>query len=96
MPLRFDLCSWTGRQDVCQMECIWGKHKVARQEILLGVRFQLLDCPHALAWTITYHQERNLLVIHCTFDDRETSEQLVESIQKFVADWGVGLENVST
>ena len=79
--------------DTGEIYCLWGQFRVSREEIRYGVRFALLDCPHALAWTITYHADRKMLVVHCTIDDREESEEFVESIEKFVSDWGIGLKN---
>lgn len=34
----------------------------------------------------TYHEDREVLVMHCTIDDREASEE-------FASDWRVGLGN---
>ena len=57
------------------------------------VRFALLNYPHALAWTITYHEERAMLVVHCTIDDREVDTEFTESILVFISDWRFGLSN---
>jgi len=76
-----------------EIYCVWGQFNISREVIRNGVRYALLDCPHALAWTITYHENRNMLVVHCTIDDREEGKELVESIQEFVSDWGFGLGN---
>lgn len=73
--------------------CLWGQFNISREEIKNGVRFALLNCPHALAWTIAYHEERSMLVVHLTTDDREEDEELVESIQEFMSDWHIGLSN---
>ncbi|MEW8627363.1 MAG: hypothetical protein AB2551_16570 [Candidatus Thiodiazotropha sp.] len=81
----------TDNRDSGEIYCLWGQFSVSREEIRYGVRFALLNCPHALAWTITCHQERNRLVLHCTIDDRETSEEFAESIEDFLVDWGAGL-----
>ena len=74
-----------------EIYCIWGQFKVSREEIRNGVRFALLDCPHALAWTITFHEDRDRLIIHCTIDDQEEGKEFIGSIQEFVSDWGIGL-----
>jgi len=79
--------------DVGEIYCVWGQFKVSREVIKNGVRFALLDCPHAFAWTITYHEDRNMLVVHCTIDDREEDEEFIESINEFAADWGYGIGN---
>ena len=74
-----------------EIYCIWGQFKVSREVIRNGVRFALVDCPHAFAWTITYHADRNALVVHCTIDDREEEEEFIETIQQFASDWRLGL-----
>jgi len=71
--------------------CLWGAFTVHRLEIKQGVRFSLLECPHALAWSITFDQSRNLLIIHCTINQRSPDAEFIESINDFVEDWSVGL-----
>lgn len=71
--------------------CVWGAFDVRRQEIRYGVRFSLLNCPHALAWTITWHEKEQCIVIHCTIDEKEQDELFVDSIHEFVAAWSAGL-----
>jgi hypothetical protein len=75
-----------------EIYCIWGQFSVSREPIRNGVRFALLDCPHALAWTVAYHAKRRTLVVHCTIDDREEERDFVESIERFVSDWAFGLK----
>lgn len=77
-----------------EIYCVWGQFTISRQVIRNGVRFAFPDCPHAFAWTVAYHEDRNRLVVHCTIDDREEDEEFVESIQQFASDWGVGLADV--
>lgn len=77
-----------------EIYCIWGQFEISRELIRNGVRFALLDCPHALAWTVTYHEERNMLVVHCTINDREEEEEFLETIETFTADWRAGLERI--
>jgi hypothetical protein len=79
--------------DTGEIYCVWGQFDISRQVIKNGVRFALLDCPHAFAWTITYHQHRNMLVVHCTIDDREEDEDFIESIKEFAANWAFGPGN---
>ncbi len=79
--------------NVGEIYCLWGQFNISREVIRNGVRFALLDCPHALAWTITYHVDRKMLVVHCTIDDRDEDTEFIESIQEFVCDWGIGLDN---
>jgi len=81
-------------QDSGEIYCVWGHFNISREEIRNGVRFAFVDCPHAFAWTVTCHEKRNMLVVHCTIDDREADEDFIESIEEFVADWGTGLTKV--
>lgn len=76
-----------------EIYCVWGQFTVSREPIRNGVRFALLNCPHALAWTVAYHAKRNTLVVHCTIDDREEEHDFVESIENFVSDWALGLKH---
>lgn len=76
-----------------EIYCLWGQFDVSREAIRNGIRFALLNCPHALAWTITYHEKRTMLVIHCTIDDREGDEEFIESIRTFLLDWRHGLSD---
>jgi len=71
--------------------CVWGEFNVRREEIRYGVRFSLLNCPHALAWTITFNQENQNIIIHCTIDKTEQDSDFVESIHDFVEDWANGI-----
>jgi len=71
--------------------CIWGAFNVRREEIRYGVRFSLLNCPHALAWTITLDEVNQQIIIHCTIDKTEQDSDFVESIHVFVKDWSNGI-----
>lgn len=75
------------------MCCIWGEFKVVREEIKYGVRFSLLDCPHALAWTLTYNELNQNIIIHCTIDKTEKDPDFIDSIHEFIADWSCGITN---
>jgi len=77
--------------DSGEIYAVWGQFNISREEIRNGVRFAFVDCPHAFAWTLTCHANRDRLVVHCTIDDRNAEEDFVESIEEFVADWGTGL-----
>ena len=83
----------SANHNVGEIYCIWGQFNISREEIKNGVRFALLDCPHAFAWTITYHQDRNRLVVHCTIDDQDEDEEFIDTIKEFASDWGSGLDN---
>ena len=71
--------------------CIWGAFKVRREEIRYGVRFSLLNCPHALARTITFNEESQDIVIHCTIDKRQQDPDFIDSIYEFIEDWSSGI-----
>ena len=62
-----------------------------REEIRYGVRFSLLNCPHALAWTITFDETSQNIIIHCTIDKTEQDPDFIDSIHEFVADWSNGI-----
>ena len=80
-------------KSIGEIYTVWGQFSVSRQEIRNGIRFALIDCPHAFAWTITHHDNRNRLLVHCTINDREEDEEFIESIRDFVSEWGAGLSN---
>ena len=71
--------------------CLWGAFNVRRDEIRNGVRYALLDCPHALAWTVTLDEARGHVIIHCTIDKTHPDPEFAESIHTFVADWADGM-----
>ena len=74
-----------------EIYCTWGGFIISREEIRHGVRFALLNCPHALAWTVTYNEDSEDIIIHCTIDKREQDPEFVESIHDFVDDWTNGV-----
>ena len=74
-----------------EIYCLWGAFNVRRDEIANGVRFSLLDCPHALAWSITCDKASGRIIIHCTIDKTEPEADFVESIALFVRDWADGV-----
>ncbi len=57
--------------------CIWGAFNVRREEIRYGVRFSLLNCPHALAWTVTLNEANKTIIVHCTIDKTEQDSDFV-------------------
>ena len=75
-----------------EIYCVWGQFQLSRERIRNGVRLALLNCPHALAWTIAVKGE-SAVVVHCTIDDREAEDEFVETIEQFVADWAQGLRS---
>jgi hypothetical protein len=71
--------------------CLWGAFNVRRDEIRNGVRYALVDCPHALAWTVTLDEARGHVIIHCTIDKTHPDPEFAESIHAFVSDWADGV-----
>lgn len=74
-----------------ELYCLWGSFNVRRDEIRNGVRYALVECPHALAWTVTLDEAREHVVIHCTIDKTHPDPEFAESIHSFVADWADGV-----
>ncbi len=77
--------------DQGEIYCLWGQFTVGREVIRYGVRFSLLNCPHALAWTVTFNEFTDEIVIHCTIDKKEQDKDFIDSIDQFVDDWRHGL-----
>lgn len=77
-----------------EIYCVWGQFNIRREIIRYGIRFTLLNCPHALAWTITYNELKNEVVIHCTIDKKEQDKDFIDTIYEFVNDWKQGLHKV--
>lgn len=73
--------------------CLWGAFNVRRDVIRNGVRYALVDCPHALAWTVTLDEAREHVVIHCTIDKTRPDPEFAESIHTFVSDWADGVRD---
>ena len=48
-------------------------------------------CPHALAWTNTFDEARQNLIIHCTIDKTHPDPEFIESIHAFVSAWSDGM-----
>ena len=81
--------------EICLTGGMWGEFTVRRDEIMGGVRFSMLNCPNALAWTITtgYPPAREKLVIHLTINRERKQEEFVEEIHLFLEDLGNGIES---
>lgn len=81
------------RQTEGDIYCLWGQFIVRRDEIKYGIRFSLLNCPHALAWTITLNEQSQKIAIHCTIDKENEDRDFIDSIDDFMADWEKGLNS---
>lgn len=81
----------------CEVESIWGRFQVTRQEITGGLRFTMPTCPNCFAWTITsgLPPTPDKVVIHATFNRRQHEQWFVESMEEFVRQWKAGLEGAA-
>jgi hypothetical protein len=79
--------------EVCPTGGMWGEFTVRRDLIMGGVRFSMLDCPNALAWTVTtgYPPARDKVVIHLTINRERKQDEFVEEIHHFLDDLRTGL-----
>lgn len=82
-------------EELCLIGGMWGEFTLRRDQIMGGVRFSMLDCPNALAWTITtgYPPARDKLVVHLTINREKKQEAFVEEIHLFLADIDKGLRS---
>lgn len=67
---------------------IWGEFTLTRTLISGGLRFALIECPNALAWTITTgsHPDPDVIVIHLTINREQQKETFIEEIEEFLDD----------
>lgn len=74
---------------------LWGEFLISYDKIKGGVRFALLDCPNALQWTITtgFPPEENKIVLHCTINRTQKSDEFIEEIEDFLIEWETGLNS---
>jgi hypothetical protein len=84
-------------EDSCEVESIWGRFQVTRQEITGGLRFTMPTCPNCFAWTITsgLPPTPDKVVIHSTFNRQEHEQWFIESMEEFVQQWKAGLEGAA-
>jgi hypothetical protein len=84
-------------KDSCEVESIWGRFQVTRQEITGGLRFTMPTCPNCFAWTITsgLPPTPDKVVIHSTFNRQEHEQWFIESMAEFVLQWQAGLEEAA-
>ena len=74
-----------------EIYCSRGLFTVEREIIKNGIRISLLNCPNALAFTIT--KEEQGVVLHCTINSAEPDQDFVESIELFLSDLKKALLN---
>lgn len=72
---------------------LWGDFIISYDKIKGGIRFALLDCPNALAWTITtgFPPEKDKIIIHCTINRTQKPKEFIEEINEFLDEWENGL-----
>ncbi len=75
---------------------IWGEFTLSRDNINGGLRFALVECPNALAWTVTtgFPPERESIVIHLTINRKQKQQQFIDEIEDFLVDHSQCLENI--
>lgn len=75
---------------------LWGEFVLSYDKINGGVRFTLLDCPNALAWTITagFPPEKDKIVLHCTINRIQKPIEFIEEIEEFMDEWEEGLKRL--
>ena len=79
--------------DSGEIYCHWGQFNIQRLHIRYGVRFSLLNCPHALCWSITLNEAMQHIIVHCTTDKQDQDAEFIESIETFVDDWQNGIRH---
>lgn len=81
---------------LAEIGSFWGEFTLTRQEIKGGLRFSLLECPNALAWTITtgYEPAPESIVVHLTINRTEKDDEFLEEIKDFLDDHASLLEQV--
>ena len=82
-------------EELCSIGGMWGDFTLRRDQIMGGVRFSMLDCPNALAWTVTtgYPPAREKVVVHLTINRERKQEEFVEEINLFLEDLQEGLQS---
>lgn len=82
-------------KDICKIGGVWGEFTLRRDPIMGGVRFAMLDCPNALAWTVTtgYPPAREKVVIHLTINRERKQEEFIDEIKEFLSDMDTGLKS---
>jgi hypothetical protein len=73
----------------------WGEYSVHQEVIRDGIHFSLPGCGNAMQWTITAEPKvkGGLVIVHCTVNKSELESAYQDQLQKFVADWKLGLES---
>lgn len=85
-----------GSDDKGEADSPWGHFTVQRTLFTGGVRFQLLNCPNGLQWTLTtgFPPAPEHVFIHATVNRTEIDPDFAESLQDFVDAWRAGMEKI--
>lgn len=79
-----------GNQNTTEAEIgsVWGEFTLIRSLIRGGMRFALVECPNALAWTITtgIKPDPDVIVIHLTINRKEQTVDFIQEIESFLDD----------
>jgi hypothetical protein len=72
----------------------WGEFTLQKDNIKGGLRFSLLECPNALAFTITTGllPEPDKIIFHLTVNKLELTPVFIEEIEVFIEEWKVGIK----
>ena len=83
----------TTKNGTYKVGSMWGEFDLSYNKIKGGVRFSLLDCPNALAWTITtgYHEIKSEIQIHMIINRKDIKENFEEELKDFLNEWKTGL-----
>ncbi|UCE93670.1 MAG: hypothetical protein JSV73_12875 [Flavobacteriaceae bacterium] len=75
---------------------IWGEFTLRRSLINGGIRFELVECPNALCWTITTGcpPAPDSVIIHLTINRLEKNEEFVLEIETFLDDMSKKLKEL--
>lgn len=89
-----DIIVLEGNDDLVKIGCLWGEFTLRRDKIKGGIRFSMLECPNALAWTITtgYPPAREKVVIHLTINREKKQKEFVDEINEFLDGWETGMK----
>lgn len=94
-----DLCAnmfvMSFTDNIANIGGIWGEFSLQKDLINGGLRFSFLECPNALAFTLTtgFLPEPDKIVLHLTVNRLELKSEFVEEIEEFMTDWKTGMEN---
>lgn len=89
-----DIIVLDGNDDFVKIGCLWGEFTLRRDKIKGGIRYSMLECPNALAWSITtgYPPAREKVVIHLTINREKKKKEFVDEINKFLDGWEAGMK----